>query len=621
MDFLLAFYPVILLVLTFVGAFLEDVCDQNDYECQHPYDITVMGHLQHRKSQQTNILRRIRQLSLLKCVKECFMTSQCTAINYRQNWDLCDVVGEITDGALVEEDGCIFSKISTWPKSFAGICTDHNCAAGQKCVKDDNGGYTCMIAYCDDLLPDIYEAVSIETFGLYKNLGTGNKFKCNEGFALVGRPFAVCTDYGKWKIMFYCIEQALYPPHDCADIPRRCGSGVYRIHPTTSAKFNVYCEMDTDNGGWTTVMICLPDIYEAVSIETFGLYKNLGTGNKFKCNEGFALVGRPFAVCTDYGKWKIIFYCIEQDCDDLLPDIYEAVSIETFGLYKNLGTGNKFKCNEGFALVGRPFAVCTDYGKWKIMFYCIEQALYPPHDCADIPRRCGSGVYRIHPTTSAKFNVYCEMDTDNGGWTVLTIHLLLAYEQNATPLYPPHDCADIPRRCGSGVYRIHPTTSAKFNVYCEMDTDNGGWTVICNVTGNAKIHKIVSSGDYQLRVDLEDFEGNAVWAKSTKFYIGDVTTNYKLEISGYVASSTAGDSLTYHTENMFSTHDRDNDKYPNSCAVNFKGAWWYQNCHHSNLNGAYLSGGMDSYADGVIWTKWKGYYYSLKSTKLMIKKL
>ncbi|CAG2204216.1 unnamed protein product [Mytilus edulis] len=251
MNFSLTFYPVILLVLTFVWAFLEDVCDQNDYECQHPNDITVMGHLENRKCHISNILRRIRQTTLLTCVKECFITSQCTAINYRKNWSLCDVVGEITDSALVEEDGCSFSKISTWPNSFAGVCTNHNCAAGQKCVKVDNGLYTCITVYCDEELPDIYDAVSIETFGLYRNLGAGNKFKCNDGFVLVGRPFVICTDYGKWKMLFYCIKQALFPPRDCDDIPHHYGSGVYSIYPTTSAKFDVYCEMDTDDGDWT----------------------------------------------------------------------------------------------------------------------------------------------------------------------------------------------------------------------------------------------------------------------------------------------------------------------------------------------------------------------------------
>ena len=71
---------------------------------------------------------------------------------------------------------------------------------------------------------------------------------------------------------------------------------------------------------------------------------------------------------------------------------------------------------------------------------------------------------------------------------------------------------------------------------------------------------------------------------------------------------------------MFSTYDRDNDIAFLSCAVRYEGAWWYQRWHQSNLNGAYLSGEKNSFADGVIWKTWKSYYYSLKSTKLMIKK-
>ncbi|XP_071177653.1 ryncolin-4-like [Mytilus edulis] len=180
-------------------------------------------------------------------------------------------------------------------------------------------------------------------------------------------------------------------------------------------------------------------------------------------------------------------------------------------------------------------------------------------------------------------------------------------------LYSPRDCTGIPPLCGSGVYKIHPTPSIEFDVYCEMDTEDGGWTVIQrrldgstnfyrgwtayeegfgNLThnfwlGNAKIHKIVTTGNYQLRVDLEDFEGNTAWTKYTKFNIGDATTNYKLKVSGYFENSTAGDSLTYHNGGMFSTYDRDNDIAFLSCAVRYEGAWWYQRCHQSNLNGAY----------------------------------
>jgi len=80
-----------------------------------------------------------------------------------------------------------------------------------------------------------------------------------------------------------------------------------------------------------------------------------------------------------------------------------------------------------------------------------------------------------------------------------------------------------------------------------------------------------------------------------------------------------GDSLARHRGYKFSTQDQDNDVWTNSCAVTFKGAWWYDNCHSSNLNGAYLSGNHSSYADGVEWYAWTGHYYSLRFTEMKIR--
>ena len=52
-----------------------------------------------------------------------------------------------------------------------------------------------------------------------------------------------------------------------------------------------------------------------------------------------------------------------------------------------------------------------------------------------------------------------------------------------------------------------------------------------------------------------------------------------------------------------------------SALVDFKGAWWYNNCHSSNLNGHYLRG---DHIDGVTWGTWKR-SHSLKTTIMMIK--
>ena len=74
-----------------------------------------------------------------------------------------------------------------------------------------------------------------------------------------------------------------------------------------------------------------------------------------------------------------------------------------------------------------------------------------------------------------------------------------------------------------------------------------------------------------------------------------------------------------HDKHAFSTQDRDHDLLSYNCAEVYGGAWWYLDCHNSNLNGLYLRGPMDSFADGVVWNLWRGYYYSLKKTEMKIR--
>lgn len=50
-----------------------------------------------------------------------------------------------------------------------------------------------------------------------------------------------------------------------------------------------------------------------------------------------------------------------------------------------------------------------------------------------------------------------------------------------------------------------------------------------------------------------------------------------------------GDSMSYHSGSVFSARDRDPNNLLISCAVSYRGAWWYKNCHYANLNGLYGS--------------------------------
>ena len=138
--------------------------------------------------------------------------------------------------------------------------------------------------------------------------------------------------------------------------------------------------------------------------------------------------------------------------------------------------------------------------------------------------------------------------------------------------------------------------------------------------GLSNIHRLTAAiPRTELRVDLKDFTEAATYAKYTGFAVGASSSNYVLTVRGY--SGTAGDSLTYHNGRQFTTRDSDHDAYGQNCAVVFSGAWWYNNCHYSNLNGLYLGGAHSSYANGVNWRSWREYHYSLKFTEMKLRRV
>ncbi len=215
------------------------------------------------------------------------------------------------------------------------------------------------------------------------------------------------------------------------------------------------------------------------------------------------------------------------------------------------------------------------------------------------------------------------------------------------------DCDDAYELGGaraSGVYFIQPDDDEPFQVYCDMDTDGGGWTVFQrrkdgsvdfnrdwvdyeqgfgDLTGEFwlglnKTHRITAispaAADNELRIDLEDFDQNSRYAKYGLFAIRDSAAIYRLTVSKY--SGTAGDSLAwFHNGLLYSTKDQDNDPcYTCSCSLSYKGAWWYAVCHQSNLNGEYLGGQHSLYARGIVWNSWRGYQYSLKFTEMKVRR-
>uniref|UniRef100_A0A2K5CUL9 Tenascin C n=1 Tax=Aotus nancymaae TaxID=37293 RepID=A0A2K5CUL9_AOTNA len=211
-------------------------------------------------------------------------------------------------------------------------------------------------------------------------------------------------------------------------------------------------------------------------------------------------------------------------------------------------------------------------------------------------------------------------------------------------LYPfPRDCSQamLNGDTTSGLYTIYLNgdKAQALEVFCDMTSDGGGWIVFLrrkngreNFYQNWKayaagfgdrreefwlgldnLNKITAQGQYELRVDLRD-NGETAFAVYDKFSVGDAKTRYKLKVEGY--SGTAGDSMAYHNGRSFSTFDKDTDSAITNCALSYKGAFWYRNCHRVNLMGRY---GDNNHSQGVNWFHWKGHEHSIQFAEMKLR--
>ena len=107
-----------------------------------------------------------------------------------------------------------------------------------------------------------------------------------------------------------------------------------------------------------------------------------------------------------------------------------------------------------------------------------------------------------------------------------------------------------------GIYTINPDGLGSFKVWCDMQADGGGWTVLQrrldasvnfyrgwqdykigfgDLSGNFwlgldKIHRLTKSGQKVLRVDLMDFYNYRAYAKYETFSVGSESEHYTLSI-------------------------------------------------------------------------------------------
>ncbi|XP_022530175.2 microfibril-associated glycoprotein 4 [Astyanax mexicanus] len=238
---------------------------------------------------------------------------------------------------------------------------------------------------------------------------------------------------------------------------------------------------------------------------------------------------------------------------------------------------------------------------------------------------------------------------------VLVLPLLVSYAPAKSVHIEvlPLDCEDIYNNGSvqSGVYTIYPSGPEDgLQVYCDMGCDeydsrkDGKWTVIQKrVDGSVNFFRrwveykngfgspegeywlglenlflLTYANKYELRVDIEDFEGGSSYAQYNTFSVQPESSNYRLEIGKFVNGG-AGDCLYYNNGRDFATFDKD---YA-GCADAYGGGFWYNYwpCHYANPNGQYKWGAVPNSYTGVMWATWKGYYYSMKTIVMKIRRM
>ncbi|TWW58904.1 Techylectin-5B Precursor, partial [Takifugu flavidus] len=204
----------------------------------------------------------------------------------------------------------------------------------------------------------------------------------------------------------------------------------------------------------------------------------------------------------------------------------------------------------------------------------------------------------------------------------------------------PIDCDDIRHHNCTAPSGVTPLV-----VYCDMNTDDGGWTRRIDGTENFyrpwshyKAGFGKAAGEYWLgefvftdaefdlkrrknndKQTIEGWDGSKAFAHYSSFSIDPENNGYQLHLGNYMDGN-AGDSLAGHNNMKFTTFDKDQDKWDKNCAHYCLGGFWYGACHMVKPNGMYAPHGAVRFEKVyVFWQTWKGWNHSLKAISMKIR--
>ena len=253
----------------------------------------------------------------------------------------------------------------------------------------------------------------------------------------------------------------------CTDIKinnESATDGTYWIDPdgtTWEMPFQVYCDMTTDWGGWTRILYKNPTLdFEKVSSRTnwvfldekcsysdTWMYCNYGENISDDTRNDIISLNIPINYTEMYYKVKL--------WDNLTNDLWkfhldnwawkfikfadwmashDDINYYWSHLWPSLWWYQEWiEWKLDFEKTNNPFIIWTDYKTSNYQIPYLDKIMLRNTDFTNLPAQASctshrnlwrsiSGTYSINPDWTWAFDVYCDMETDWGGWTRLNLY-------------------------------------------------------------------------------------------------------------------------------------------------------------------------------------------------------
>jgi len=170
--------------------------------------------------------------------------------------------------------------------------------------------------------------------------------------------------------------------------------------------------------------------------------------------------------------------------------------------------------------------------------------------------------------------------------------------------YTIETCCDLKMfKAPSGIYQIKQGEFHKPDVYCDMETDGGGWIVIQRNRKESKlnfnrpwksyeggfgdlkaqfwyglrgINCLTQTGNWEMKLEYQNLDKTWSYLHYNTFKVGTAAENYKLTVAGFTLRT--GDYFSTLNGYQFSASNKDNDGGRYNCAAYsyFKSGFWYR---------------------------------------------